>query len=114
MAYFIIKTLITAIIIATISEISRRNSVLAALLASIPLTSVLAFIWIYYDTKDTKQIIELSYSIIWLIIPSISFFIALPLLLKKEMAFIYALPLSLVIMFAFYGIFILAKEKMGF
>jgi hypothetical protein len=72
--YFLIKTLITAIIIAAISELSRRYTLWAALLASLPLTSILAFIWMYWDTKDTGKIIELSYSVFWLVFPSLAFF----------------------------------------
>lgn len=61
--YFLIKTLITALIIAATSELSRRYTLWAALLASLPLTSILAFLWVYWDTKDTGKIIELSYSV---------------------------------------------------
>lgn len=52
MMYFLIKTLITALIVAAVSELARRYTVWAALLASLPLTSILAFIWVYWDTKD--------------------------------------------------------------
>ena len=59
MFYFLIKTFITALIIASISELSRRYTLWAALLASLPLTSILAFIWIYWETQDNTKIIEL-------------------------------------------------------
>lgn len=89
--YFLTKTLITALIVAAISELSRRYTVWAALLASLPLTSILAFIWVYKDTGDTGKIIELSYSVFWLVFPSLAFFLILPFLLKQGLGF----PLSL-------------------
>ena len=49
MTYYIIKIAVTTILVVLISEIARRSSFLAALLASIPLVSVLAMIWLYVD-----------------------------------------------------------------
>ena len=76
MLYLLIKTLITALVVVAISEIAKRSSLLAGLIASIPLTSFLAFIWLYWETKDPYKIIDLSYSIILMIIPSFVFFIS--------------------------------------
>ena len=76
MTYFIIKTLITAIVVVSVSEIAKRSSLLAGLLVSIPLTSFLAFMWLYWETQDTQKVIDLSYSIIWMVIPSFTFFIS--------------------------------------
>ncbi len=101
--YFLIKTLITALIIAAVSELSRRHTLWAALLVSLPLTSILAFIWVYWDTKDTSKIIELSYSVFWLVLPSLAFFLILPFLLKQGVAFPLAMALSAGVMAALYG-----------
>ena len=70
--YYIIKVLISAILIVGISELSKRSSLIGAILASIPFVSVLAFIWIYVDTKNVETISKLSYSIFWLVIPLFS------------------------------------------
>lgn len=55
MGYFLFKTLITALIVAGVSELSHRFSFMAALIASLPLTTLLAFIWIYLDSGNTKK-----------------------------------------------------------
>lgn len=94
MAYFLVKTLITALIVAGVSELARRYSLWAALLASLPLTSILAFIWIYIEQKDQQKIIELSYSVFWLVIPSLVFFLALPLLMKYGLSFAYSIIIA--------------------
>jgi hypothetical protein len=91
MAYFLLKTLITALLVVGISELARRYTLWSALLASLPLTSILAFIWIYIEQKESQKIIELSYSIFWLVIPSLVFFLVLPLLLKHGVAFTWAM-----------------------
>ncbi len=104
MLYFLSKTFISALIIAGTSELARRYTVWAALLASLPLTSILAFIWLYKDTKDNVKISELSYSIFWLVLPSLSFFLVLPFLLKQQWAFPTALLTSIMVMLLLYGI----------
>ena len=101
--YFFVKTLITALIVAGVSELARRYTVMAALLASLPLTSILAFIWVYVDTKDSGKVIELSYSVFWLVIPSLAFFLILPFLLKQGWAFPTAMMISAVGMAALYA-----------
>lgn len=111
--YFLTKTLITALIVAGISELARRYSLLAAALASLPLTSILAFIWVYYESKDVQKVAELSWSVMWLVIPSLLFFIMFPLLIKYGLKFTPALILSCVIMSAGYGLFIYAKKFIG-
>jgi hypothetical protein len=102
--YFLIKTLITALIVAAVSELSRRYTLWAALLVSLPLTSILAFIWVYWDTKDTSKIIELSYSVFWLVLPSLAFFLILPFLLKQGLAFSMAMIGAVAATAAFYGV----------
>ncbi|PZP86427.1 MAG: hypothetical protein DI582_02865 [Azospirillum brasilense] len=111
--YFLIKTLITALIIAAISELSRRYTLWAALLASLPLTSILAFLWVYWDTKDTGKIIELSYSVFWLVFPSLAFFLILPLLLKHGLGFPTAMGGAIMVTAAFYAIGICLYKTMA-
>ncbi len=112
MAY-LIKIIISALIIATVSEIAKRYSVIAAILASLPLTSILALIWLYNDTKDVDKIIELSSKIFWAVFPSLLFFIVLPLLLKMGLKFGPALLISSVVMVFGYMIYVFLLGKFG-
>lgn len=111
--YFVLKVIVTALVVAAVSELARRYSLLAAALASLPLTSILAFVWTYQDTKDTQKIIELSYGILWLIVPSCFFFVLLPFLLKAGVKFYPALALSCIAMSAGYGAFMWLKKITG-
>ncbi len=75
--YYLIKVLLSALLITAISELAKRSTTLAALIASLPLTSILAFIWLYTDTGDTQQIASLARQIFWLVLPSLGFFVVL-------------------------------------
>ena len=74
MFYYMIKTTITVLLIVAISEVAKRSSLLGGILVSVPLVSVLAMIWLYYDTRDVEKVISLSHSVFWLVIPSLSLF----------------------------------------
>lgn len=95
MIYSIIKVIITSLLIVAISELSKRSSLFGALLASLPLISVLAMLWLYIDTKDVAKVSGLATSIFWLVIPSLVFFISLPVLLKKGVNFYLSMGLSM-------------------
>ncbi|MDH3282882.1 MAG: DUF3147 family protein, partial [Gammaproteobacteria bacterium] len=56
MSYYVVKVAVTAVLIIVISEIAKRSSFLGALLASVPLVSVLAMLWLYIDTQDVAKV----------------------------------------------------------
>lgn len=113
MSYTIIKIIITSLIIVAISELSKRSSLIGALLASLPLTSVLAMLWLYADTKDVTKVSDLASSIFWLVIPSLAFFISLPLLLKKGLPFYLSMGLSMAVTAGIYFIMITILMRFG-
>ncbi len=113
MAYYIVKVFITAILVVLISEISKRSSLIGAILASLPVVSILAFIWLYIDTKSVEKISELSIGIFWLVIPSLSLFIALPLLLKSKVNFYASLIISCAIMVLLYFTMVFILKRLN-
>ncbi|NDP20456.1 MAG: DUF3147 family protein [Paludibacter sp.] len=113
MIYYIIKVLLSSITIVAISEISKRSTTMGSILASIPLVSLLAFIWMYIETKDVNKIAELSQGVFWLVIPSLLFFILFPVLLKKNVDFWVSLGLSLTIMILGYFVMLFILKKIG-
>ena len=113
MAYTIVKLLVTAVLIVAISEIAKRSSYLGALLASVPLISVLAMIWLYIDTKDTEKIAELATGIFWLVIPSLTLFISLPLMLRAGMNFYLSMTLSIALTALAYFAAVMVLNRFG-
>ena len=109
--YTIIKLLISSLVIVFVSEISKKSSFIGGFIASIPLISVLSIIWLYMETKNIENIKNLSISIFWMVIPSLSLFVSLPFLLKSGINFYLSLILSILItaICYFLTIFILSK-----
>ena len=70
MIRFIIKVILTSVLIVTVSEVGKRNSIMAAIYASLPLTTLLAIVWLYIDTKDLQKVSSLSWNVLIAIVPS--------------------------------------------
>jgi hypothetical protein len=87
MSQFLLKVLISALLVAGASELARRHSVIGALLASLPLTSILAMIWLWRDNVPATQIADFAGSIFWLVLPSLLLFISMPLMLRAGYGF---------------------------
>lgn len=106
MAYLIFKTTITALLVVVVSEIAKRHSLLAAIIAALPIVSILTFTWLYVETRDPQKVIALCEGIAWFILPTLVFFVVLPIMLKKGVAFAPAMLISLVPMAAVYLLFL--------
>ena len=113
MTWYITKLAITAALIVSISEIAKLSSFVGALLASIPLVSVLALCWLYVETKDIEQISSLTTSIFWLVLPSLSFFVILPVLLKAQIPFSISMAIGLGIMIGCYFATVFLLGRLG-
>lgn len=113
MLYTALKVAITAVLVVAISEVSKRSTALGAILASLPLTSLLAFVWLYSETGDTGKIAQLSQSIFWYVLPSLVLFIALPVLLSRGVAFWPSLAIASALTFAAYLAMIRILARFG-
>ena len=99
---YVTKVALSAAVIVAVTELAKRSTLWGALLASLPLTSLLAFVWLYLDTGNTERVAALSTSIFWLVLPSLPLFLLLPWLLRHEWNFWPALALSSLVTVAAY------------
>ena len=113
MLHYILKAVISTILIVAISEVSKRYSLTGGILASLPIISFMAMVWLYIDTGSIEKVSKLSTSIFWMVLPSLSLFLMLPLLLKNKVPFYGALIISTGAMVVLYYIMIVILRKLG-
>jgi hypothetical protein len=113
MLYLFLKAAISGAIVAAVSEIARRYPGWGGLVASLPLTSLLAIIWLYRDSGDAERVAELSVSTIWFFIPSVPLFIALPWLIRSGVGFWVAMALMVAGTLALYALMFWAAPRLG-
>ncbi len=113
MIHQMIKVALTSVVIVGVAEAAKRSSLLAAALASLPLTSLLALIWLYQETSDAKAASDLSTSIFWMILPSLLFFVTFPLLIKLGFKFYPALVTASFLMIVAYWGYVQLLKRVG-
>lgn len=91
MLYLAIKAGLSGIIIAIVSEVARRYPGWGALIASLPLVSILGMIWLWRDTHDVTRMAAHAEATFWFVIPSLPMFLLVPYLLRSGIAFWMAL-----------------------
>jgi thiol:disulfide interchange protein len=113
MLYYGIKLALSALIIVLVSELAKRQPTWGGLLASLPLVSLLAMVWLYVDTRDVGKVSELSLSIFWLVLPSLAFFLVLPLLLRQGLGFAVSLAHAALVTIAAYALMLMGLKRFG-
>jgi uncharacterized membrane protein YhdT len=113
MLYIAMKALLSGAIIAIVSEIAKRSPGIGALILSLPLISILAFIWLWRDTADKEGIAALAQSTFWFVLPTLPMFLVLPALLRGGTGFWAALGLSCLMTMLLYVAMVWALAKFG-
>jgi F0F1-type ATP synthase assembly protein I len=113
MFYLIAKGVISGVIIMAASEIAKRSPIYGSLILSLPLISILAFIWLWRDTGDNERIASLAEGTFWLVLPTLPMFLVLPALLRSGIGFWIALAISIAMTIALYLSTVWLLPKVG-
>ncbi len=113
MTYLIIKAAVSGMLVMLASEAARRSPNIGGLIASLPLVSVLAFIWLWRDTGDGERIAALAQSTFWFVLPSLPMFLALPAMLRAGVGFWPALGASCALTMALYAVTVWLLTRLG-
>jgi hypothetical protein len=113
MLYLAAKAILSGIIIAIVSEVARRAPGWGALIASLPMISVLGMIWLWRDTQDVARMAAHAEATFWFVLPSLPMFLLIPLLLRAGMAFWLALALGCALTILLYSLMAWAGPRIG-
>ena len=106
-AFFVVKVVVSGILIAVISSLAKTFPKWAALLTALPLITFLSLIWIYVETKDLALLETYTRDgFIW-VLPSFLFLIAAIYLFRAKVPFLLTMGLSTAALFI--GVFIFEK-----
>ena len=101
---FLFKLLFTALIIVIISEIAKHYDRLAALVASLPLVTLITLFWLYYENQPEEKIANHAYYTFWYVIPTLPMFVFFPWAIKVFgfwITFILSIFLTIIIFFLY-------------
>jgi hypothetical protein len=104
MTYLITKALLSGIVIAVVSELAKKNNLMASIVHSLPLMSLLAFLWLYADTKDAALIGRHAWGTFWFVLPTLPMFLLMPWMIQKLGGFWPALGGGIALTIALYAL----------
>lgn len=103
MLYLLIKAALSGVIIAAVSEVAKRYPGFGALIASLPLVSILGMLWLWRDKPDAANMATHVQATFWFVLPSLPMFLLIPCMMRNGVDFYVALLLGCILTFALYG-----------
>jgi len=110
---FAAKALLAGVIIAAIAEIGRRLPAMAALIASLPLVSILGMIFLWHARPDAENMAVHAEATFWFVLPSLPMFLLIPALLRQGFAFWTALAAGCVLTIVLYLLLVQFGPRLG-
>ena len=112
MSWIVTKYLVTAAIVVAVSELAKRSDRLGALLASLPLVTLLALTWLYVERQPAEKIANHAWYTFWYVVPTLPMFLIFPRLLARH-GFWPAMGLSALVTIVCFGLFALLVRSFG-
>jgi hypothetical protein len=112
-AAFVTRALLSGIIIALIALIGRKAPALAAIVASLPLISILGMIWLWRDTADPMLLANHAEATFWYVLPSLPMFLLMPWLLRAGHGFWLSLAAGIILTLILYLLTIIIAARFG-
>lgn len=113
MFYLFLKAAFSGILIAIASTVAKRYPGVGALVASLPLVSVLGMIWLWVEKPDPQNMAAHAGATFWYVIPSLPMFLLIPALLRHGIGFWYALVAGCVLTICLYSLMTWLGPRFG-
>lgn len=113
MLYALVKAALSGILVMIVSETAKRNPAFGALIASLPLISVLGIVWLWRDTGDVERIAYHAEATFWYVLPSLPMFLVFPALLRHGVGFWPALGLGCALTVLLYLLTVWVAARFG-
>lgn len=113
MTLLVLKALLSGMIVAAVSEIAKRYPGIGGLVASLPLVSVLAMIWLWRDTHDAARMAAHAEGTFWFVLPSLPMFLLMPAMLRRGIDFWPALIAGCALTITLYALTIWIGPRFG-
>lgn len=113
MIYLMLKAAISGILIAAASTLAKRYPGFGALIASLPLVSVLGMLWLWNEKPDAANMAAHSQATFWYVLPSLPMFLLIPQLLKNGSPFWLALLVGCALTVVLYALMTWLAPRFG-
>lgn len=113
MFYFVLKAGVSGVLIAAASTIAKRYPGVGALVASLPLVSVLGMMWLWAEKPDAENMARHAGATFWYVLPSLPMFLLIPAMLRQGIDFRIALAAGCGLTIVLYTAVVWAGSRLG-
>jgi hypothetical protein len=110
---FAVRAILSGIIVALVALLARRQPAMGALVASLPLISILGMVWLWRDTGDAANMARHAEATFWYVLPSLPMFLLIPAMLRAGHGFWTALAAGCALTVALYLVTVLVAARFG-
>lgn len=113
MLYLALKAAVSGVLIAVASTVAKHYPGVGALVASLPLVSVLGMIWLWNEKPDAQNMAAHAGATFWYVLPSLPMFLLIPTLLRHGIGFWPALVMGCLLTITLYGVMTWLGPRFG-
>ncbi len=113
MWFLVLKAALSGVVIALVSTIARRSPAFGALIASLPLISILGMLWLWQETRDRSRMEAHAAATFWYVLPSLPMFLVIPVLMRAGASFYLALSLGCALTATLYSLAVWFGPRLG-
>ena len=107
------KLFLSALIIVVVTKIQLVNDRLSALLIALPLTSLVAMIWMQLGGQSSQRLANHAEGTFWFVLPTLPMFLIIPWMLRNGWGFWAALVANCVITVALFWLTVIVLRRFG-
>ena len=108
-----VKLAVTAVVILFVTKIQLFHDKLSALLIALPLTSLIAMIWMHQGGQNSERIANHSVSTFWFVLPTLPMFLIFPWMLRQGWGFGLSLGANCLITAALFWTMVAVLKRFG-
>lgn len=107
------KLFLSALVIVVVTKIQLVNDRLSALLIALPITSLVAMIWMHLDGQSSQRLANHAEGTFWFVLPTLPMFLVIPWMLRHHWGFWSTLAVNCVLTVAFFWLTVIVLRRFG-
>ena len=111
--FLALKALISGVLIAIASTLAKRYPGFGALIASLPLVSVMGMMWLWWEKPDAANMAAHASATFWYVLPSLPMFLLIPALLRHNVPFWASLAIGCALTIVLYAAMTMIGPRFG-
>lgn len=107
------KLFLSALIIVVVTKIQLVSDRLSALLIALPITSLVAMIWMHHAGQSSQRLANHAEGTFWFVLPTLPMFLIIPWMLRSGWGFWATLAVNCLITVAFFWLTVVVLRRFG-